>query len=58
MTYNSNHIEDSKLSEDQTRLIFETLTIDTNGGILVGDIIETVNHFRLVDYMIENAEKF
>ena len=42
MTYNSNHIEGSKLSEDQTRLIFETNTINIGEGIPVDDIIETV----------------
>ncbi len=56
MTYNSNHIEGSKLSEDQTRLIFETHTIDTDGGIPVDDVIETVNHFRAIDYIIDVAE--
>ena len=56
MTYNSNHMEGSKLSEDQTRLIFETRTIDTNGGIPVDDIIETVNHFKAIDYVIDVAE--
>ena len=45
MTYNSNHIEGSKLSEEQTRLIFETNTVDVGEGIPVDDIIETVNHF-------------
>jgi len=57
MTYNSNHIEGSKLSEDQTRLIFETNTIDVGDGIPVDDIIETVNHFRAIDYVIDNAEE-
>ncbi len=57
MTYNSNHIEGSKLSEDQTRLIFETNTIHTPDSIPVDDIIETVNHFRAVDYMIDVAEE-
>ncbi len=56
MTYNSNHIEGSKLSEDQTRLIFETNTVDVGDGIPVDDIIETVNHFRAVDYVIDHAE--
>ncbi len=56
MTYNSNHIEGSKLSEDQTRMIFETNTVDVSGGIPVDDIIETVNHFRAVDYVIDHAE--
>lgn len=57
MTYNSNHIEGSRLSEDQTRLIFETNTVDVGEGIPVDDIIETVNHFRAVDYVIDCAQK-
>ena len=57
MTYNSNHIEGSKLSEDQTRLIFETNTVDVGEGIPVDDIIETVNHFRAIDYVIDRAEE-
>lgn len=57
MTYNSNHIEGSKLSEDQTRLIFETNTIDAGDGIPVDDIIETANHFRAIDYVIDVAEE-
>lgn len=57
MTYNSNHIEGSKLSEDQTRLIFETNTIDIGEGIPVDDIIETVNHFRAIDFCIDMAEE-
>lgn len=56
LTYNSNRIEGSKLSEDQTRLIFETNTIDTTEGIPVDDIIETANHFHAVDYIIDCAE--
>lgn len=56
LTYNSNHIEGSKLSEDQTRLIFETNTVDVGEGIPVDDIIETVNHFRAIDYVIDHAE--
>lgn len=55
MTYNSNHIEGSKLTEDQTRLIFETRTIDADDGIPVDDIIETSNHFRAIDYVIDVA---
>lgn len=55
MTYNSNHIEGSKLTEDQTRLIFETRTIDASDGIPVDDIIETSNHFRCIDYAIDVA---
>lgn len=57
MTYNSNHIEGSKLSEDQTRLIFETNTIDVGDGIPVDDILETVHHFRAIDYVIDVAEE-
>lgn len=57
MTYNSNHIEGSKLSEDQTRLIFETNTVNVGEGIPVDDIIETVNHFRAIDYVIDVAEE-
>ena len=56
MTYNSNHIEGSTLTEDQTRLIFETKTIDGD-GILVDDILETVHHFRAIDYCIDKAEE-
>lgn len=57
MTYNSNHIEGSKLSEDQTRMIFETNTIDMGDGIPVDDILETVHHFRAIDYCIDIAEE-
>ena len=57
MTYNSNHIEGSKLTEDQTRLIFETNTIEVGDGILVDDILETVHHFRAIDYVIDKAEE-
>lgn len=56
MTYNSNHMEGSRLSEEQTRLIFETNTIDIGDGISVDDILETVHHFRAIDYVIDNAE--
>ncbi len=56
MTYNSNRMEGSKLSETQTRLIFETNTIDVGEGIPVDDIIETVNHFRAIDFCIDMAE--
>jgi Fic family protein len=57
--YNTNHIEGSKLTEDQTRYIFETNTILFDGETLasVDDIIETANHFKLVDYMLDVAEK-
>ena len=57
MTYNSNHIEGSKLTEAQTRLIFETSTIDVGDGIPVDDILETVHHFRAIDYVIDVAEE-
>ena len=57
MTYNSNHIEGSQLSEEQTRLIFETSTIDTQDGVPVDDILETVHHFRAIDYVILHAEE-
>ena len=58
LTYNSNHIEGSKLSHDQTRYIFETNTIDVEKEpILIDDIIETINHFKCVDYIIEHAEE-
>ncbi len=57
LTYNSNRIEGSKLSEDQTRLIFETNTIGAEEGVPVDDIIETANHFRAIDYVIDCAEQ-
>lgn len=57
MTYNSNHIEGSKLTEDQTRLIFETHTVDAPLGVPVDDVIETVNHFRAIDYVIDVADE-
>lgn len=58
LTYNSNHIEGSKLTQDQTRHIFETNTIGmTDNAINVDDIIETINHFRCIDYVIENASE-
>jgi transcriptional regulator with XRE-family HTH domain len=55
--YNTNHIEGSKLTEDQTRYIFETNTIlfDGNTVASVDDILETANHFKLVDYMLDVA---
>ena len=57
--YNTNHIEGSKLTEDQTRYIFETNTILFQNETIasVDDILETVNHFKLVDYMLEVADK-
>ncbi|MBR6248231.1 MAG: Fic family protein [Muribaculaceae bacterium] len=57
LTYNSNHIEGSRLTHDQTRYIFETNTIGTSGeAIIVDDVIETVNHFRCIDMIIEQAD--
>lgn len=57
MTYNSNHIEGSRLTADQTRYIYETNTIglDTDTTINVDDVIETQNHFRCIDYAIKMA---
>lgn len=53
LTYNSNHIEGSRLTHDQTRYIFETNTIGiTDKSVNVDDIIETTNHFRAIDYII------
>lgn len=58
LTYNSNHIEGSKLTHDQTRYIFETNTIGLDGGaVKVDDIVETVNHFKCIDLIIENAKR-
>lgn len=56
LTYNSNHIEGSKLTHDQTRYIFETKTIGvTDGAVKFDDIVETVNHFRCIDLIIQGA---
>ena len=57
--YNTNHIEGSKLTEDQTRYIFETNTILFEGQTVasVDDILETANHFKLVDYMLDIADQ-
>jgi hypothetical protein len=55
LTYNSNHIEGSRLTHDQTRYIFETNTIGVEGEtIRVDDIIETINHFAAVRYIVDN----
>ena len=57
LTYNSNHIEGSRLTHDQTRYIFETNTIGVENEVLdVDDVIETVNHFRCIDMIIDNAK--
>lgn len=56
LTYNSNHIEGSKLTHEQTRYIFETNTIGVENDTLnVDDIIETANHFKCIDMIIDNA---
>lgn len=58
LTYNSNHIEGSTLTHDQTMYIFETNTIGVEKGIInVDDVVETANHFKCVDYIIDNALK-
>lgn len=58
LTYNSNHIEGSRLTHDQTRYIFETNTIGiTNESVRVDDIVETINHFRCIDLIISRAEE-
>lgn len=58
LTYNSNHIEGSKLTHDQTRYIFETNTIGiTDSAVNIDDIVETANHFKCIDTVIDNAAK-
>lgn len=58
LTYNSNHIEGSRLTHDQTRYIFETNTIGiTDEAVNVDDVVETVNHFRCIDFIIDHAEE-
>lgn len=57
LTYNSNHMEGSRLTHDQTRYIFETNTISVENETLnVDDVIETTNHFRCIDMIIDNAK--
>jgi Fic family protein len=57
LTYNSNHMEGSRLTHDQTRYIFETNTIGIENEVLnVDDVIETANHFRCIDRIIDNAK--
>ena len=57
LTYNSNNIEGSKLTHDQTRYIFETNTIGvTDSSVNVDDVVETVNHFSCIDYIIDHTE--
>ena len=58
LTYNSNHMEGSRLTHDQTRYIYETNTIGLDGAsVRVDDIVETANHFKAVDLIIENAKR-
>lgn len=60
LTYNSNHIEGSRLTKDQTRYIFETNTVGAlkkYEGVRVDDVVEAANHFRCIDYIIENANR-
>lgn len=58
LTYNSNHIEGSRLTHDQTRYIFETNTIGvTDESVNVDDIIETSNHFRCIDLILDRTEE-
>ena len=57
LTYNSNHIEGSRLTHDQTRYIFETNTIGvTDQAVSVDDVVETANHFRCIDMVIDHAD--
>ncbi len=56
LTYNSNHIEGSHLTHDQTRYIFETNTIGaSDGAVKVDDVVETANHFKCIDMIIDSA---
>ncbi len=55
LTYNSNHIEGSRLTHDQTRYIFETNTIGIAESVKVDDIVETANHFKCIDMIIDSA---
>ena len=56
LTYNSNYMEGSRLTHDQTRYIFETNTIGVENEVLnVDDVIETANHFRCIDMIIDDA---
>lgn len=57
--YNSNHIEGTRLTEDQTRFIYETQSFfpESDAPIHADDVVETVNHFRLFDYMLDHAEE-
>lgn len=56
LTYNSNHMEGSRLTHDQTRYIYETNTIGAGDSVNVDDVVETANHFRCIDLVIEHAD--
>ena len=56
LTYNSNHIEGSRLSHEQTRYIYETNTVGAEGVLNVDDIVEASNHFRCIDFVIDKAD--
>lgn len=57
LTYNSNHIEGSRLTHEQTRYIFDTNTVGVENEVInVDDVIETANHFRCIDLIIDHAE--
>ena len=59
LTYNSNHIEGNRLTHDQTRYIFETNTIGVEKDVLnVDDVIETANHFRCIDMIIDKNDRY
>ena len=57
LTYNSNHIEGSRLTHEQTRYIFETNTLGVTEAVNVDDVVETMNHFRCIDLIIDQAEE-
>ncbi len=58
LTYNSNHIEGNRLTHEQTRHIFETNTIGiTDESVNIDDIVETTNHFRCIDIIIDRADE-
>lgn len=54
MAYNSNHMEGSRLTHEQTRYIYETHTFESDTPVRTDDIVETINHFRCFDYMVDH----
>jgi Fic family protein len=57
LTYNSNHMEGSRLTAEETRYIYETNTVGLSGGTMnVNDIVETANHFQCINLIIDEAE--